>query len=535
MTIDLSKITPIVSIDFNKLIGGYDSRIAFQEEQEDPSMMFWSDCKNVEVYNGLLRKMNGCTDLFTTSLGVPILGGHNYYVSSVEYLVFNGGDGNFYLYDGFGGYTAKDLTPIGKNITKLSTTAKCQYTQFFNYIIVCNGVDEMFAYDITTDLIVETNFTAQAATNTSPIGYCSASFMDRLWVADGSTLYYSDIATPSEWRNDPTGTPPKLGGYIQNAGWGDSDKIESIQATTGYLLLRTKRKTYIVTMDAMENPGVQVFDDKGICSRFGSVSHDKNNYFFCPVNTGVYSFGQATDIGTFRTLDPVSRRITSTIAAELDLTNLNNLYIVSYPNRNQFWMYIPTIDGKLQTCYVFDFNYHSPNSTPVDFVPIYRRVGNPITCAFTYNNQIYTGTSTGQIQKEDSGVDFSGNVLDWFVYLPYISFGTRSKYKRCSDVKLWVSTTKVNKFKIAISYNQNSWKRKIKAVNIPIPDVYFILDSTLVDSTSLLELADEKSKRIGMGKEFTSVQIGFTGTSTNSDDIALRALSFIGVAEINRV
>ena len=525
---DFSKIQPMKPPqDFDKLIGGLDTRIAFQEEQENPSMIFWSDAQNVEVFNGLLRKMNGCTNTLTTALGVPILGAHNFFVASKEYLVFNAGDGHFYLYDGFGGKTSKK--------SGLDSTAKCQYTQFFDKIVCCNGVDEVFGYDLTTDAIVVSNLSTQAQVGTSPKGYCCASYLDRLFIADGPTLYYSAIGDMTEWRNLPNDTPPKTGGYIQQAGWGDSDIIECIYTSKSYLVVQTNRQSYIISSVDGVNFISEPFDNKGVASRFGIIEHDRNAYFLSPQNLGVYAFGKLTDIGSFTVLDPITRRITSTLAGEIDTTNLKNTYIVSNPGRNQFWMYVPTIDGLLQKAYIFDFNYHSPNTQVPDFIPIFARLGNPITCAFTYNNKVYTGTANGQIQEEDAGLDFSGNVLDWFVYLPYMSFDSKSMYKRCSDVKLWVSTTRVNKFNIAISYNQNSWKRKIKAVNIPIPDNYFILDSTLVDSTQLLELADEKSKRIGMGKEFTSVQLGFLGSSADSDDIALRSLSFIGVNLISRV
>ena len=51
------------SVDYVNLGGGIDSRLNFDEEKELPNLTFWQDACNVEIFNGLLQKMNGCKSI----------------------------------------------------------------------------------------------------------------------------------------------------------------------------------------------------------------------------------------------------------------------------------------------------------------------------------------------------------------------------------------------------------------------------------------------------------------------------------------
>jgi len=499
--------------DYDRLIGGIDSRLAFDEDKENPNFTFWTSAQNVEVNNGLVQKMSGCTNILKTPVSGGILGGFEYEVNNVRYLVFSGGDGNFYLYNNDGTYTAKN--------TGLNKTAKTTYAQYLNKLVVLNGIDEAFIYDKKTDTTYSTNLIAQ----TGVCGQCAASFQGRLWIADGPTVYYSDLGDPIQWQDDPDNEI--YGGYMSNF-QGNTDNITALAPYGEYLAIYAGKKVYLLSGTDPSNFEIIPFGDMGIYSPFVPCNFDKKQYFISSRNLGIYCLGQFGDLGQLQISEELTTRIKPSLNS-IDITRQNQIYIVPYPMRNQIWVYVP-VQGQndLTVAWVLDFNY-TAYSQDGDFVCFYQRVGQPVTCAFTYNNYVYTGTSSGKIYIEDSGSTFDGETINASVYFPFFDFGQRSRYKRCEFLKLWVNQQKTNNFNLITNYNRDVFNQNTNPITVNSP--FMVWGADLWGSKSWA-MDTETSKQATLGREFTSVQVGITCT-TPTNDFSLRAFSFIDLVQLN--
>lgn len=492
------------TLDYNNLIGGLDSRLAFSDAQSNPSLLFWKSSQNVEVNAGLVQRMSGCKNILDTPIGEAILGASEVEYNNKRYFGFTAGDGNYYVYSPNGTYEAKK--------TDLSTTARSNFTQFQDMQAVCNGEDELFLYDFTTDDIVESNF---YSTN-SKKGQVCCSFAGRLWVGDGVVLYYSDLGDATQWENDPAHN--KYGGYIGNF-QGNTSDITALRVYGTYLAIFTKDDFYLLSGDEPSNFTIIHAGTTGISSPTNPVDFDKKQFFFSDKDISLFAINQF-QFGMNELSDDQFKRVRNEIFEIVNRERLNEVTLVPYRERNQVWVYIPTGISDFNTCYVLDYNY--PEFLPVG---IYKRVGQQITCAFNYNNKPYTGTADGRICLEDSGSDFDGTAINFFVNFAFISFGKRSQYKMCEFIKLWVNSIKENNFNLTFSYNNSTLKTKTKSVSFNYGTGNFVLDESVLDGDDVLIVVNEFSKMKAIGKEFFSIQIGINGGQNN--DFALRSFSFI--------
>lgn len=500
-------------VDYNRLIGGIDCRLAFDEEKENRNFTFWTDAQNIEVDNGLIQKMSGCTNILTTDLSGAILGGFEYEVNNVRYMVFSCGDGNFYLFNGDGTYTSKK--------SGLNKSEKVNYTQYLNKLVVLNGVDEAFIYDKTREEVKSTNILKHR----NIVGTCAASYQGRLWIAEGATLYFSDLGDPTEWRNDPDNS--LYGGYISNF-QGNTDTITALSTYGEYLAIYAGQKVYLLSGSTPDDFQIIPFGEMGIYSPFVPCNFDKKQFFISSRNLGIYFLGQFGDLGQLQISDELSKKIKPSLN-NIDISRQNQIYMVPYPLRNQIWIYIPVKgNNNLTTTWIMDFNYSAYNPSG-DFVCFYKRVGKPVTCAFTYNNKIYTGTEDGKIYLEDSGATFDGESITAYVYFPFFDFGERSMYKSCQYLKMWVNQQKANNFELVTRYNRDLFNQLSNNINIDNPFMIWGQDSW---GSKNWAKNTETSQQATIDKEFTSIQIGLKCNNA-TDDFSLRAISFIDLNDLN--
>jgi hypothetical protein len=498
------------TLDFQKLYGGLDYRINNNQEQENQNMLFWTSSQNVEVVNGLLQPMNGNTPILTTPITGGILGLTEYEVEDAKYLMFTGGDGSFNMYTGNGLYSTKK--------SGLSTTAKCNYAQFLQKIVMCNGKDETFLYDKKTDTIIQTGIFSVRGIN----GQVVASFSSRLWIAEEANLYYSDLGDPTTWIDDPENN--KFGGYINNF-MANTDKITCMKPFGNYLVIYTSNHIYMLSGDNPSNFAIEKFGETGTSSSNGACIYDKKQFFFGNTNLSLSNLNTYGDMGQLSPSDSLTNRIHLGLSQTIDLTALSSLFVVPYVKKNQVWMYIKENNKDyLTTTYILDFNYMSSQ-----IIPIYKRVGTPSTCVCNYNSLIYTGTYDGQIYQEDTGNTFNGRWFEFFWYSPYLNFGEKSIFKNIEFIKLFLNTTRENKFKFIANYQGISNYRVEQKINIK--DNIFILGIDSLGGTKVLGYNMDLPSLRPLGIDFNSIQIGIEGTSVQNN-FSLRMFSMINIQNL---
>lgn len=510
----------VESLDYAKLWGGLDSRFGYQEEQDSPNMLFFSELKNITIDTGLIKRVNGDLALLSTGTGSKIVGISTFEVENTQYLVFNS-NGKFNIFNGNDSYTTKK--------SGLDIFAPCTYAQFVQRIFVTNGVDEIFGYDPLTDSLVVTNFSAQQSR--PMVGQFCVSFANRLWVAQGTAIYYSDLGNPTEWRNIPGSQI--FGGVIDNF-MGNTDTITGLFNFGAYVGIQTTTHIYMLAGTDQTNFTITTYGTTGMPSTNGTCMHNRNLYFYNNQNTGVYFIGQLTDIGQFKISDAVTRRVYPTLLSTVDTNRLSEIYMVANIEHNQMWLYVPEFGKQdLSACYVFDFNYATPNTAFPDFIGIYPRIGSPVTCACSYKNKVFTGTSDGQILQQDIGDTFRGNRIPFDITTPFLSLGTRSTLKRTEFIKLWMNNRIVNNFDFTIRFNRNLTKSHTKKITIAGSGNWGE-DSSIWGITSWAD-DSEISKLVSLGKEFYSMQFGFHGNTLVdlNQNIALRAFSLMEYQQLN--
>ena len=539
---------PIKNQDIRNLYGGLDYRIVYNSESDSPykdlqydisQPLYWTSSKNVESFNGLLQPMKGNTPMLATPISGGILGMFQYEVNNALYLMFNGGDGKFYQFNGAG------IAPTVRN-SGLNTTAKCNYTQYLQKMIVCNGVNDAFIYDgsVVTPTITDTGLYAVRGV----YGKVCCSYSNRLWIADGANLYYSDLGDPTQWVDDPSTN--KFGGYIDNF-MGNTDSITGLYDFGVYMAIFTSNHIYLLTGNDVSNFAIEGFEEAGSSSPNGALHFNGTHYFFNNINMNVNAIQigsggwsnnaqSGSDTGQLNFGSSITDRIHIELASIMDITSLQDIVFARYPNKNQIWMYFKQNNiTDLSAAWVFDFQYF----TTKGLIPIYLREMTPANCAVEYNKQVYTGTSSsssvpGQIYLEDSGNTISsiygGNGIwyDFFVNFPKMEFGQSGLYKTIESIKTMVNSTRTNNFNFNINYQGMYQHIDSKLINVS-NNIFMLGTNSLGDGFVLGQNVDLPAI-IPSGAEFNSIQVGVSGT-TVQNDFGLRTFSFYNIQELQGI
>jgi hypothetical protein len=499
------------SIDFPSLQGGLDSRISYLSEQESPKLLFCTKSQNVEINNYLLSRMNGNVPVLNTPTGHSITGMFESDYNDIKTMYFVSGY-NFYRYNNDGTYNS-----LKSNIVPNSKPVFCQYLQ---NVCVTNGNNDPFIYDPISQSIKKTNFQAQ----TNATGALCASFSNRLVISDKTTIYLSSLGDYTSWTNNPNDINS---GFSINNFISNTDKITGMANYANYLAIFTSQHIYLLSGTDNNSFSIIKFGNVGSSSPNGSCIFNRNMYFFGDTNLGVYLSAQFSDLGSLRVGDSITRRVYPDFVTTIDKTQLNKIIFVPYINKNKVYMYVPNSQtGLIDTAYVYDFNYTTSNSLVPDLLPIWKRVQNPITSACSFQNNVYTGTSTGQIYLEDVGNSFAGNSFDFNYYTPYFDLGDRASFKQAQYIKFFFNSTRVNNVGLVINTDNKNNATNPRAMSVS--DNFFTLGQDSLASSKLTTISSENSKLMVPSGRWTSLQFGITGNSS-VNDFSLRMFSITGL------
>lgn len=403
---------------YYNLHGGVNLVTSKTNLEQSSKKVFWSDSKNVEIYknNGIAR-MKGNTKLFSTPDNSAVIGMFEYIKNGEKHLVLNTSNGDFYYYN-------NDSLILKKS--GLDGTAKPNYINYLNGVVVSNGVDEPFFFELNVQEEIKSCNATDSADK--PIrGKALAVYKGRLWIGDDSTLHFSGLGLFDDW------TTANDAGYIANF-HNDSSAIVALDIYKEYLAIHKENQTYLLTGSSPDDFSIVPFANKGSVSPFAIVTVENKQYFF---NQGVYTLEQIGELNQIRISDEISKNIHSEFA-KLDKFRINQCITVPYQEKFQIWFYFPYLDNDyFGVCWIYDYTHKAWFK---------RQVSQDITTACNYKDMIYIATSDGNVLKEDSGNTFDGDPIDFSWESPFFNFGEPNKKKTIDGLLLTLDTAPTSEF-----------------------------------------------------------------------------------------
>ena len=434
----------------------------------------WYDAQNVEDHkSGGIAKMKGNVNICTTSLpaNTSILGIGDYVKGSNNYPVVNTGEGKLYRLDlATGALTQK--------FSGLDTSAKCCYANYNNGIIMTNGVN--------TPVFYEEGVGASALTGSPPTGRPIEIYKSRVFIASGSTLYYSALGKQNDW------TTANDAGYISNF-YNDSSPIMALKIYGEYLAIYKQYGTYILSGSSPTDFLIKPILNKGAVSPWTIGTVNNNQYFFNGTSIAPLQFNA---LGQIMAAAEVSIKIKS-VFDDLNPAKYSETLCIPYQKKNQIWFYFASKNsGTLDTCYIYDYFHGS----------WYKRVALPITCGAIINGIIYTGTSDGKILKEDCTNSFNGAAIEAWWLSPWFTFKNPEIPKEVLTFNVWLYKDQLYSIDVLSSQDYNPFDPKVNSVST-IQDIDLVWDVSNWD-VGYWSGNNAIKKSVKVNGRFEALQIG---------------------------
>lgn len=459
---------------FNNTGGlNYFSSTASLNESENKTD--WFDAQNIEGHkSGGLIKMKGNRNILNATLpeGTKILGIGDYIKQGSHYPVITTSEGKLYRIN-------LETGELVQKYSGLSTTAKCNFVNFNNGIIIVNGVD--------LPLFYEEGYTAVPLEDNPPVGIAVEAYKARLFIAAGAGLYYCALGNPNDW------TTPDDAGSIVNF-HNDSSPIIALKNYGEYLAIYKKNGIFILSGSAPDDFVIKPVADKGCLSPWGIGTVNNNQYFFNGESITTLNFNS---LGQITIADDVSIKIKSVFPG-LNTQKFSEVICIPYQSKNQIWYYFADESGNaLDICYIYDYFHKS----------WYKRIGLPISCGISINEKIYTGTPDGKILLEDVDDSFDGEPIEAFWFSPWFTFGNPGIQKEILSFNVWLYQSQKYPFDVIYAKDYSQINQVYNTVEVTNED-NLIWDSGLWDVNCWTD-NKAKRKKIPVVGAFESLQIGF--------------------------
>jgi hypothetical protein len=491
-------------VDFRafNLTGGIDLKSSNALIAQSEKLIAWRDAQNVEIVeSGGISRMKGNSQI--CKLSCSILGLSEYIKDNNRYLVVNTGNGTFGVFNGTG---------IDIKKTSLCTSNKCTYDNFQNGIVVNNGQDDPFFFEINVSPEIKPcNFISQIGVLP---GLPMVTHKGRLWIASGGALYYSALGLFDQWTPDLTENG--AGNFINFHN--SSAKITGLAVYGEYLAIHRENQSYLLAFYGTGNASnsIKPIADRGSVSPFGIINFENKQFFY---NSGIYNLSQIGQLLQISLSNEISLLIHPDFS-NLDKSKLNQIVAVPYPDKKQIWFYMPySGQNDLSVCWIYDLFNNC----------WYKRVQQAINCACLYNYQIYTGTSDGYIFIENAGDSFNGNTeFVSFWNSPFFHFGEPAKFKSIDEFYIQCGITASTSCKISFRYDNDSRYEDIEDLKFDDSDVLvFDDDKTLLDYN---DFASDISipEKINIPNNFRSIQVCFK-TYTADENFRIDGFEFLEI------
>ena len=376
---------------------------------------------NVEIMSNYgIRRVKGNSLLF--SLKTQDDDNSNYSINSLfsidNYILISTDDGELYSYN---------FQNLALTLLKSSLTAnkKCNFAKYLNGVFITNGVDKPMYFKSSDNSVEVLELTG--ADNQTIIGEAVASFRSRLFVAQGSKLYFSSLGNYKDFSTSGDA------GYIADFHI-DTAEIVALKPYQEYLAIYKEGQTYLLSGASPSDFSIMPFSNKGACSSNATTTVNNKQYFF---SNGLFALSQTGELNQIVMSSEITLNI-KPLVNDINFNKKDSIILLPYELKNQLWCFVP-LENKSYINNVFVFDY--TNNAWVK-----REIPQNITAACLYNNRILTGDSLGNVYLEDNGNTFNGEPINFLYQTPFFALGTNSERKTIEEFYLIMDEDVDNKF-----------------------------------------------------------------------------------------
>ena len=324
----------MVTKSFNNFEGGYTREQALW--QEDLCQMVQGS-RNVEIFpkedEGYgVRSMLGNTQ-YAVIADKAIYNLHEYETSDNRYLLAHTGDTVQELNE-----TLKTWTVLKSGLTLTATTASLvdlviddiTTSTRRHYMFFTNGVDSPFIYEKGNVPEVQ-DVTTTGVDGHTIRGSIAACFDQRVFIADGATLYWSKQLDPFNFS------------IAEDAGYKRFEGIiKAVNVDRGVIIVSTTNGFQVGTSNAGQYSwqalGANVAYNNKCLTTYGSATYYATNNGIYPVTTTESGVNQTGSTISY-TIDAELSEISSAYREKMQLINATRL------GRDEMWIHIPLATG----------------------------------------------------------------------------------------------------------------------------------------------------------------------------------------------
>lgn len=408
---------------YYNLSGGINQALTKTELGMDTKKMYWADSQNIQIYkNRGIEKQLGNTILCTIPENEGITGMHEMIYKDDSKLVITTEAGSLYIFK-----------PQNNQLIKLDKTLagkKTRFASFLNGVLCISEGDGLFYIKNNADFdIVECEL--KDASDERVKGEVLTVYRSRVWVASGSTIYYSALGSYTDFTTEDDA------GYISDFHT-DTSEITALKAYKDYLAIYKKEMVYLLTGISPSDFAIVPFADRGTTAPGSVVNVDNKQYF---LTSGIYALEQVGELNQIQLGSEISQKIKPEFE-NFNKKSLSNSICVHYADKNQMWFFIPyNSDDYYHTIWINDY---------VNKAWYKRVVPQDVTAACLFEDYVVTGDASGNIYREDYGNSFAGEPIKFMWKSPFLAIGSAHHRKVIDEFYFVLDDASDNKFDFSV-------------------------------------------------------------------------------------
>lgn len=439
------------------LSGGINQALTRTDLGSYTKKLYWTDSENIEIYKnrGIIKQRGNIVFLsipddekITCISEISKMESKKLFISTYS--------GKLYIHDSI----TQNLTLLSKRITGVHLRT----VGFLDGLLVMSESDGLFYiknnqnYDIVDCNLKDEN------NNTITNGIITV-FGGRVWVAKGSTIYYSALGTYDDF------TQANDAGYIRDF-YTKTDYITALKPYRDYLAIYKKSSVYLLSGTSHEDFKIQQLADSGTFANDAIVNVQNKQYF---LGHGIFPLEEIGELNQIR----LGSNIAENIKLEFDKFNHSQIQYsicLHYAKRNQIWYFIPyTANDYLNKVLIFDY---------VNNAWYKRIIPQNIVSACIYDDSILTCDDEGNIFQEDTGNTFNGQPIQFMWKSPFLSFINPHKRKLIDEFYFLIDDENDNKFKMYLykDYDGQLYEDSEEVYSIQKDQLYFASDDDTFDN-----------------------------------------------------
>ncbi|MCI1273883.1 MAG: hypothetical protein LKG27_05565 [Clostridiaceae bacterium] len=412
-----------MEVSYYNLSGGINQALTKTELGSDTRSLYWTDAENVEIYKsrGIIQQ-KGNTLFLELPISESITSLKEMSKKESKSLVVTTISGKIYIYNP----KTDKLTLLSKTIT--GTNIK--FADFLDGLLVITDKDGLF-YIKNNDNYDVVDCNLKDLEGNIVVDGIVAVYKGRVWVAKGSTIYYSALGTYDNFtlENDA--------GYIRDF-YTHTDYITALKPYKDYLAIYKKHAIYLLSGTSQTDFSIKLLADTGTFSANSIVNVQNKQYF---LTNGIYPLEEIGELNQIQLGTDISVNIKPEFD-NFDVVRIENSICINYEKQHQIWYFIPYVGNDCyQTVWIYDYLNNAWYK---------RKIPQQITYSCIYDDCVLTSSKDGKIFKEDYGKTFDGLPIEFMWKSPFLSITSPHKRKVTDEFYFLIDDENDNNFKLSV-------------------------------------------------------------------------------------